>query len=367
MITNKAVKPSPTVCAACPLHATCKTGQWHVPAKITPNNFVHKSLSNFAFNPALGCAHGCLFCYVPDASTRKMRGPLAEYGVTDPDKEWGDYVLVRPWKEKTFMTSLQKADRIPLKQLKRDGHRAVMMSSTTDPYQIVRHTDPAEQRALSAQLGFSVTRALELIRDHSTLNVRVLTRSPLARQDFELYKTFGPRLMFGMSLPTLRNDLAKIYEPKAPAPTQRLATLKAAKELGLNIYVAIAPTYPECDDNDLHATLKAVAALEPMTIFHEPINIRAKNVERIEAHAAELEVKMRTEVFETNVTWQNYAFNALRTVQLITRDLGIENRLHLWPDAALGSRKVIERMPNPNQYKQWLHHWWNRISEWPQQ
>jgi DNA repair photolyase len=65
-----------------------------------------------------------------------------------------------------------------------------------------------------------------------------------------------------MSLPTLRNDLSKIYEPKAPAPTLRLATLKAAKELGLYVYVAMAPTYPESDIDDLRATLKAIAALD---------------------------------------------------------------------------------------------------------
>ena len=49
----------------------------------------------------------------------------------------------------------------------------------------------------------------------------------------------------------------------------------------------MAPTYPECDEADLRATLKAVAELEPITIFHEPINIRAENVARIEAQAVE--------------------------------------------------------------------------------
>ena len=81
-----------------------------------------------------------------------------------------------------------------------------------------------------------------------------------------------------MSLPTLRNDLAKLYEPKAPPPSTRLATLRAAKEAGLNVYVAMAPTYPECDEVDLRATLEAVVELKPITVFHEPINIRAENV-----------------------------------------------------------------------------------------
>ncbi|MBE0540717.1 MAG: hypothetical protein IH623_04970 [Verrucomicrobia bacterium] len=38
----------------------------------------------------------------------------------------------------------------------------------------------------------------------------------------------------------------------------------------------------------MRATLQAVAEIKPVTIFHEPINIRAENVERIEAHARAL-------------------------------------------------------------------------------
>jgi DNA repair photolyase len=210
-----------------------------------------------------------------------------------------------------------------------------------------------------------VRRSLELIRDESTLNVRVLTRSPLARTDFDLFKSFGKRLVFGMSLPTLRNDLAKVYEPKAPAPSQRLAALRAAKETGLHVYVALAPTYPECDEADLRATLAAVAELEPITIFHEPINIRAENVARIEAQAADTGVRLRTEVFDTRESWQDYAVNALHTVSELARELGIEKQLHLWPDKSLGSQALADRMPNPGKYLRRLEHWWHRVSEWP--
>ena len=220
-------------------------------------------------------------------ATIKQGAKLAEYGVKDPDAEWGDYLLLRPWDEQKFLASLRSAENTPRKQLKPDGNRAVIYCSTTDPYQVIRHPDPARQRELAEHARFLVRRSLELIRDESTLNVRILTRSPLARADFDLFRSFGKRLVFGMSLPTLRNDLAKVYEPKAPAPSQRLAALRAAKEAGLHVYVAMAPTYPECDEADLRATLKAVAELEPITIFHEPINIRAENVARIEEQAAD--------------------------------------------------------------------------------
>ena len=387
-----------------------RVGLWHAPAVIAENHFVYKSLSNWALNVAVGCSHACRFCYVPSAATIKQGPKLAEYGVKDPDAEWGDYVLLRPWDEKKFLASLRAAETTLRKQLKPDGNRAVIYCSTTDPYQVIRHPDPARQRELAGHARFLVRRSLELIRDQSTLNVRILTRSPLARADFDLFKSFGKRLVFGMSLPTLRNDLARVYEPKAPAPSQRLVTLLAAKEAGLHVYVALAPTYPECDEADLRATLQAVAELEPITIFHEPINIRAENVARIEQHAEALGLVplrkfaqsdtlsrpadtlspalsgregrgegvlrfmrragvrsriLRTDVFATRESWQDYAVTALHTVSEIAKELGIEKHLHLWPDKSLGSQSLADRMPNPHKYLKRLEHWWHRVSEWP--
>src|SRR5580658_3828144 len=111
-------------------------GMWSSPAVIAPNNFVFKSLSNWAFNIAVGCSHACRFCYVPSAATIKQGPALGKYGVGDPDAEWGDYVLLRPWDESKFLTSLRAAENTPPRQLKRDGNRAVIYCSTTDPYQV---------------------------------------------------------------------------------------------------------------------------------------------------------------------------------------------------------------------------------------
>ncbi len=390
--TSAKSPPSPLRGERAAVKGDNRVGMWSAPVVIAPNNFVYKSLSNWAFNVAVGCSHACRFCYVPSAATIKQGPKLAEYGVKDPDAEWGDYVLLRPWDEDKFLASLRAAENTPRRLLKRDGNCAVMYCSTTDPYQVIHHPDPERQRMLAQHARWLVRRSLELIRDHSTLNVRILTRSPLARADFELFKSFGPRLLFGMSLPTLRNDLARIYEPKAPAPSQRLAALRVAREAGLHVYVAIAPTYPECDEADLRATLKAVAEVEPVTIFHEPINIRAENVERIQSHALALGLfplpegegrgegqlpllgeragvrasqSLRTDVFETREQWQDYAVNALQTVERLADELGLADRLHLWPDKSLGNVGVVNRMPKPKEHLRWLRQWWERISEWP--
>ena len=330
---------------------------------ISENNFVYKSLSNWALNTAVGCDHACRFCYVPSTATIKQAGALQGFGVSDPDAEWGEYVLLRPWDEKKFLASLRKAERTP--ELKPDGNRAVLLSSTTDPYQVIKHPDPKRAKELRDHAAFVVRRALELIRDYSTINVRILTRSPLAKRDFDLFKSLGKRLLFGMSLPTLDNNLARIYEPKAPAPSQRLATLQAAAEAGIPVYVAMAPTPAEVVEADLRATMTEIKKLKPLTVFHEPINMRAENVERIEARARSLGVKLNTAVFASREAWRAYSVAQLKLVERVAGEVRLSRQLHLWPDKALGSQAAIKEQRDPVAYRKWLEKWWNRISEWP--
>lgn len=347
------------------LGAKGPVGLWHVPATISVNNFKYKSLSNWSLNIAVGCGHRCIFCYVPSAATNKQAPQLAHYGVADPDAQWGDYVLLRPWDETKFLASLRAADQTPALELKPDGNRAVIYCSTTDPYQVIAHPDPILQKTLNQHRQWLVRRSLELIRDHSTLNVRILTRSPLARNDFDLFHSFGHRLLFGMSLPTLRNDLSRIYEPNAPAPGRRLAALHEARKAGLNVFVAMAPTYPECDARDLEATLRAVAALDPATVFHEPINVRAENIVRIQKAAAAEGAELNTGVFSSPSNWARYALDTLHTVEQLASRIGVADRLHPWPDSSLARKSVCEQLPDPGQHLQWLDTCWSRISAWP--
>src|ERR1700693_4498503 len=101
---------------------TRRVGTWFAPAVIQPNNFVYKSLSNWSFNTAVGCSHACRFCYVPSAATIKQGPKLKEYGVEDPDLEWGQYVLLRPWDEDKFLRSLRAAEATLKTALKPDGN-----------------------------------------------------------------------------------------------------------------------------------------------------------------------------------------------------------------------------------------------------
>lgn len=340
------------------------TQLWKHPVKIEPNGFKHKSLSMWSCNVAVGCGHGCRFCYVPTVSTVRMAGQLKPLGVMDADADWGQYVFPRPLDEKVFLDSLAKAERAKPAELNADGNRAVMLCTTTDPYQVVARGGEKGQAALR----LPTRRVLELMLEYSTINVRILTRSPLARQDFDLMRRFGDRLMFGMSLPTLDGELSAIYEPKAPHPARRLETLQLAREAGLHVFVAVAPVYPDCDAADMRRTLDAVAALQPLTVFMEPLNIRGENVRRIEEGARSQRSgarKLRTEVFANRQAWKRYAIEQLYQFEYLARQAGIgDDVLHLWPDAALGGAPSPQSQVE-ERHQAWLEKHWAKVSAWP--
>src|SRR6266404_2035735 len=135
-------------------------GFWEHPAAIQENHFVHKSLSNWSFNIAIGCGHACRFCYVPSAATIKIGPKLQEYGIEDPDAEWGDYVLLRRWNERKFLASLALANAKSPSELNPDGNRAVIYCSTTDPYQVFRSPDPNLRAELTRSAEKLVRRSL---------------------------------------------------------------------------------------------------------------------------------------------------------------------------------------------------------------
>lgn len=85
------------------LNPAKRVGLWDKPVEVAVNNFKFKSLSAFALNFAIGCFFGCLFCYVPSASTLFLGWRLVRYGILDADAEWGTYCLIRRWTNNTFV------------------------------------------------------------------------------------------------------------------------------------------------------------------------------------------------------------------------------------------------------------------------
>ena len=376
-------------------------------AVIARNNFRFKSLSDWSYNISLGCKHGCTFCYVPQTSTIKQEIALEKIPDLIPtewvkervagrhwgDHHWGEYSFLRAWDQKKFLSSLKRAQKAKEEgKLSPDGNAAIMFCTTTDPYQSLPGPNA---RILKEARTNLVRKALELILTKSDLNVRILTRSPAAKKDFDLYKRFAEqnRILFGMSIPTLDDTLREIYEPGAPPPKEKMETLTEAVEQGIPIYVALAPSLPDEEESALRNTLEKIIPLKPFTIFHEPINLRAENLSRIEAKAKSLGRTIRSDVFQSLDSWREYAFEQCALVDKIANELKIpEGVLHQWPDKSLSSKSGYMRMKRMQARRDfrtrglsakqraeaerewmeeklpWIEYWHNpseRISAWP--
>ncbi|HWG92559.1 MAG TPA: radical SAM protein [Candidatus Thermoplasmatota archaeon] len=160
----------------------------------------------YSLNPYTGCSHACLYCYVPDVA--RVERP-----------RWGSYVVVK----RNLPTLLAR-------EVKRREPSSVFLSSATDPYQ------PVEAEALVTR------RCLEVLAG-ADWPLRVLTRSPLVLRDVDLLKRFS-RVIVGMSVPTLDDEVRRILEPTAPPIEGRLKTLRRLADAGLDTYVSFAPAYP---------------------------------------------------------------------------------------------------------------------------
>ena len=132
------------------------------------------------------------------------------------------------------------------------------------------------------------------------------------------------------------------------------------------VAVALLRPYPECDEADLRATLEAVEELDPVTVFHEPINVRAENVERIRQHAESIGVTVNTAVFAIPVEWRRYTVDQLRMVERIAGELGLGERLHLWPDKSFVSNVALATYDDPLKTQEWILCCHGRISKWPE-
>ncbi|MFH1510886.1 MAG: DUF5131 family protein [Candidatus Woesearchaeota archaeon] len=170
-------------------------------------------LTDYAINPYVGCQHGCKYCYA--VFIRKFQ---------NIKEEWGEFLHAKINCHELLGKELE---------VSKPGH--IWMSSVTDPYQ------PAEEK-------YELTRKiLETISNSShRFTVEILTKSGLVERDFELLKDLGVEL--GMSVNTLDSATARIIEPLASNPEQRINTLRKAKEKGIKIFGFISPVIPGITD-----------------------------------------------------------------------------------------------------------------------
>jgi DNA repair photolyase len=201
----------------------------------------------WTINPYRGCEFACKYCYARYTHEfMEMRDGL--------DFERKIYV-------KQHAAELLSQE---LRQVKYGEDIAI--GTATDPYQ------PAERK-------FEVTRGiLEEFARHSDLDIGIVTKSDLVLRDIDLLKEIAGknRLFINITVTTLKTDLARILEPRAPRPDLRLDAVNRLVRAGLQAGVICAPVLPGITDNpkDLEALVHATAQVNGKYIFANPLFLK---------------------------------------------------------------------------------------------
>jgi DNA repair photolyase len=168
--------------------------------------------------------------------------------------------------------------------------------------------------------------------------VRIQTRAILVRRDFDLLSKYKNQVRLGASLPHLDDDLAKVLEPKAPAPTARLKMLRDAAQMGIPVYVAVAPFLPFHNLNVLDEVVASVKPLRPTEIFCEVLNPKGDCVPMVaQALAKTHPSASNIAAAYDDAAWSRWTYEALRH--------GVEHHsgagFVAWPDTGRAWAKYL--------------------------
>ncbi|NYB53018.1 MAG: radical SAM protein [Methanobacteriaceae archaeon] len=188
-------------------------------------------LSSYSLNPYSGCSFNCVYCYTRGSKYGEHQAPGLAVKINAPE------ILVRQLKNRA----------------RKREYGFIAFGSATDPY-------------LPLEKDLKLTRELLLIILRFHFPVNLLTRSPLILRDLDVLKKIGEKavippelldkmdtgVVLSFSFSTTDERLARIFEPAAPSPIERLETMKKCKEAGFLVGAIFMPLLPFLSDGEEH-------------------------------------------------------------------------------------------------------------------
>lgn len=184
----------------------------------------------WSINPYQGCEHGCVYCYARNSH---------EYYGYSAGKDFERIVLVKKNAPELLKKYFLKRNYQP---------ELIMLSGNTDCYQ------PAEQK-------FKITRQLLklcLLHKHP---VGIITKNSLILRDLDIIKELHQHrlIKITLSITSLDEHLRRALEPRTASIQQRLRTLKALSEIGIQVNVNLAPIIPGLNNHEVFDLVKTIA------------------------------------------------------------------------------------------------------------
>ncbi len=184
----------------------------------------------WTLNPYRGCEHACAACYA--------RGSH-EYLDLDPADDFDRKIVVKRDAPQLLRAALERED----------WHGdTITFSSVTDPYQPIERELELTRRCLEVCLAYRNP-------------VRIVTKSPLAARDLDLFAALSTeaRLQIDVSVAFSDDQLRCTLEPGAPPIDERFELLSRLATAKLDVGVMAAPIICGLNDMQLVAVLQRAA------------------------------------------------------------------------------------------------------------
>ncbi|HDI74146.1 MAG TPA: radical SAM protein [Candidatus Korarchaeota archaeon] len=196
-------------------------------------------LDDYSVNPYYGCSFSCVYCYTRGGKYGRLPHEIAA-------KANAPEVL----------------DRQLRRRAQRGEYGFIALGTSTEPY-------------MDVERELKLTRRILQVISHYRFPVHVLTKSPLVLRDTDLLDEISeravvpedlrgkvPGVIVTFSMSTVDDELAKIFEPGAPPPSERLQALKRLSDRGLRSGVAFIPVLPFISDDEEELRKGIIAAKE---------------------------------------------------------------------------------------------------------
>lgn len=220
-----------------------------VMAKSALNKVPARSAMPFPWtvNPYRGCSHACVYCFARNTHT---------YLDLDPGQDFDRELVV-----KVNVAQVLRAET------SRRGWRRehVALGTNTDPYQRAE----GRYRLMPG--------VIEALADSGT-PLSILTKGTLLRRDLPLLARAAEDVPvdLAMSIAVHDEELQSSIEPGTPTTAARLATVRAAAELGFRVRVFLMPVLPYLTDSteQLNQALGRIAAAGAHSVVYGALHLR---------------------------------------------------------------------------------------------
>jgi len=249
----------------------------------------------YCVNPYAGCAHACAYCYARFATR-----------FSHPAEPWGSFVDVR-------VNAPQTLER----ELARARPATVFVSSVCDAWQELEERYRLTRRCLEQLLGAGFPLFLQ-------------TKSILIERDFDLLAGRAD-VELGLTVTTVDPAAARLFEPGASPPFERLRVLRAARRLGIRTFAFAGPLLPGVSDRGegLRELFAAVAEAQPDSVYVDRLNRRAGMWPAVEAAASVIGSDLVPEYRRVLFTPESdrYGFELRARVADAAATSGLEDRI----------------------------------------